>query len=91
VGGSIEGFTQLKEYCKKTYVTNGPIAIIVPFDCIYIRLFQIYLTLYNKIFPGYQPRQMVKIRKHRRFKGHHCPRPQGSEVNIVVLTIDLPI
>jgi hypothetical protein len=36
--------------------------------------------VYNQIFPGYQPRQMVKIRKHRRFKGHHCPRPQGSEV-----------
>jgi hypothetical protein len=35
---------------------------------------------YNKIFLGYQPRQLVKIRRHRRFKGHHCPCPQGSEV-----------
>jgi hypothetical protein len=36
---SIEGFTQLKEYCKNTYVMNGPIAIIVPFNYIYILLF----------------------------------------------------
>jgi hypothetical protein len=36
--------------------------------------------VYNKIFSGYQPRQMVKIRKHRRFEVHLCPRPQGSEV-----------
>jgi hypothetical protein len=29
----------------RTDVTNGPIAIIVPFDCIYILLFSVYLTL----------------------------------------------
>jgi hypothetical protein len=40
---SIEGFTQLKEYCKKTYVTNGPVAIIVPFNYIYI----VILNLFN--------------------------------------------
>jgi hypothetical protein len=37
--GNIKGFTQFKKDCKKTYVTDGPIAVIVPFDCIYILLF----------------------------------------------------
>jgi hypothetical protein len=41
--GNTKGFTQLKKYCKKTCVTNGPIAIIVPFDCIYI----VILNLFN--------------------------------------------
>jgi hypothetical protein len=33
-------------------------------------------TLYNKIFPGYQPCQMVKRRKEQRFEDHLRPRLQ---------------
>jgi hypothetical protein len=36
--------------------------------------------MFNKIFLGYQPRQMVEWRKNQRFKDHLCPRPQGNEV-----------
>jgi hypothetical protein len=35
--------------------------------------------MYNEIFSGYQPRQMVKRRKIQRFKGHLFPRPQDTE------------
>jgi hypothetical protein len=37
-------------------------------------------TMYNKIFSGYQPLQMVKRRKNQRFEDHIRPRPQGTEV-----------
>jgi hypothetical protein len=36
--------------------------------------------MYNKIFSGYQPRQMVEWRKKQRFEDHLRPRPQGTEV-----------
>jgi hypothetical protein len=36
--------------------------------------------IFNKIFSGYQPHQMVKRRKHQRFEDHLCPCPQGTEV-----------
>jgi hypothetical protein len=42
--GNIKELTQFKKDCKKTYVTNGPITIIVPFDCIFILL---SLNLFN--------------------------------------------
>jgi hypothetical protein len=35
--------------------------------------------MYNKIFSGYQPHQMVKWRKNQRFEDYLCPRPQGTE------------
>jgi hypothetical protein len=35
--------------------------------------------MHNKIFPGYQPCQLVKRRKNQRFKDHLCPRPQDAE------------
>jgi hypothetical protein len=38
-------------------------------------------TLYNKIFPGYRPCQLVKWRKNQRFKDHLCPRLQGTDVS----------
>jgi hypothetical protein len=31
-------------------------------------------TLHNKIFPSYQPCQLVKQRRNQRFKDHLCPR-----------------
>jgi hypothetical protein len=37
-------------------------------------------TLYNKIFLGYQPCQLVKRRKSQRFKDHLYPRLQGTDV-----------
>jgi hypothetical protein len=58
----------------------------VVFWCFYFEFYlytlklQNLIKLHNKIFPGHQPRQLVKIQRHRRFKSHHCPRPQGSEV-----------
>jgi hypothetical protein len=36
--------------------------------------------MYNKIFLGYQLRQMVEWRKNQRFKDHLRPHPQGTEV-----------
>jgi hypothetical protein len=38
-------------------------------------------TLYNKIFLGYRPCQLVKRRKNQRFKDHLCPRLQGTDVS----------
>jgi hypothetical protein len=38
-------------------------------------------TLYNKIFLGYQPCQLLKWRKNQRFKDHLCPRLQGTDVS----------
>jgi hypothetical protein len=36
-------------------------------------------TLYNKIFPGYQPCQLAKRWKKQRFKDHLCPRLKYPE------------
>jgi hypothetical protein len=33
---------------------------------------------FNKILPGFQPRQVVKSRENRRFEDHLRPRPQGN-------------
>jgi hypothetical protein len=33
---------------------------------------------YNKIFSGYQPRQVAEWQKNQ-FEDHLCPRPQGAE------------
>jgi hypothetical protein len=41
-------------------------------------------TKYNKIFSGYQPRQLVEWRKNQRFEDHFRPRPQGTEVSTEV-------
>jgi hypothetical protein len=41
--------------------------------------------MYNKIFSGYQPRQMVEWRKNQRFEEHLCPRPEDTEVSTSVL------
>jgi hypothetical protein len=35
--------------------------------------------LYNKIFPGFQPCQLVKRRKNQRFKDHLSPRLQSTD------------
>jgi hypothetical protein len=40
---------------------------------------KINFNIYNKIFSGCQPRQVVKTRRDQRFEVHLCPRPQGSE------------
>jgi hypothetical protein len=37
-------------------------------------------TKYNKIFSGYQPRQLAEWRKNQRFEDHLRPRLQGTEV-----------
>jgi hypothetical protein len=37
-------------------------------------------TIYNKIFSGYQARQMVEWRKNQRFEDHLHPYSQGTEV-----------
>jgi hypothetical protein len=34
--------------------------------------------MYNKIFSGYQSRQMVEWRKNQYFYDHLRPRPQGT-------------
>jgi hypothetical protein len=39
------------------------------------------VTKYNKIFSGYQPRQVAVWRKNQRFEDHLRPRPQGTEVS----------
>jgi hypothetical protein len=39
-----------------------------------------YISVYNKIFSGYQPRQMVEWRKNQRFEDHLRSRPQGTKV-----------
>jgi hypothetical protein len=36
---------------------------------------------FNKIFPGYQPCQLVKWRKNQCFKDRLCPRLQGTDVS----------
>jgi hypothetical protein len=45
---------------------------------IIVRMF----TILNKIFPDYQPCQLVKRRKNRRFKDHLCPRLQDTDVSV---------
>jgi hypothetical protein len=42
---------------------------------------KLYKTLYNKIFPGYQPCHSVKQQKNQQFKNHLCPRLQGTDVS----------
>jgi len=55
------------------------------------------VTLHNKIFPGYQPCQLVKRRKNQRFKDHLCPRLQitdvsGDHVQVTLqLTVSQPV
>jgi hypothetical protein len=49
------------------------------------------VTFCNKIFSGYQPRQMVEWRKNQRFEDHFRPRPQGTEVaGVHICVIHIP-
>jgi len=37
------------------------------------------VTKFNKIFSGYQQRQVVERRANRSFENHLCPRYQGTD------------
>jgi hypothetical protein len=49
-------------------------------------------TKNNEVFSGYQPRQVVKWRKHQCFEDHIRPRPQGTEVaGVPIRVIYIPV
>jgi hypothetical protein len=51
----------------------------------------VLLHFKNKIFSGYQPRQMAEWRKNQRFEDHLHPRPQSTSVLPMVAREDFII
>jgi hypothetical protein len=40
------------------------------------------IKMYNEVFSGYQPGEVVQFSRDQRFEDHLCPRPQGRRNNL---------